>query len=150
MFPFLVEQNTRPPLFSAYTAEELWTESHVARQMLAYHLDPDQDIASRNHRFIERSVGWLSQTFDLASGKQVLDLGCGPGLYANELAALGARVTAVDFSEHSLAHARSVAQRGGLDVEFLRANYLDLVARIRHAIPGKLYSRDFRCQIGLP
>lgn len=126
MFPFLEKQNTRPPLFSAYTAEELWTESHVARQMLAYHLDPDQDIASRNHRFIERSVGWLSQTFDLASGKQVLDLGCGPGLYANGLAALGARVTAVDFSEHSLAHARSVAQRGGLDVEFLKADYLDL------------------------
>lgn len=129
MFPFLVEQNTRPSLFSAYTAEELWTDSHVARQMLAYHLDPDQDLASRNHRFIERSVGWLSQTFDLASGKRVLDLGCGPGLYANGLAALGAKVTAVDFSEHSLAHARAVAQRGDLDVEFLKANYLNLDLR---------------------
>jgi len=129
MFSFLVKQNTRPPPFSTYTAEELWTDSHVARQMLAHHLDPDQDVASRNHRFIERSVGWLSQTFDLASGKQVLDLGCGPGLYANGLAALGAKVTGVDFSEHSLAHARSRADREGLDVEFLKANYLDLEVR---------------------
>jgi SAM-dependent methyltransferase len=93
--------------------------------MLSFHLDPDQDVASRNHAFIHRSIGWLSGTFDLRSGKRVLDLGCGPGLYANALASLGASVVGVDFSANSLAHARSMAAERGLAVAYHEANYLD-------------------------
>ncbi len=128
MYSFLEKQNTRPPLFSAYTVEELWTDPHVAQQMLTFHLDPDQELASRRHDLIERSVHWLSSSFDLESGKRVLDLGCGPGLYANGLAQLGAEVTAVDFSAHSLAHARSVAEGRGLQVAYRQANYLEYEA----------------------
>ena len=40
MYSFLKEQNTRPPVFSVYTAEELWTEPHIAKQMLR----PVQDL----------------------------------------------------------------------------------------------------------
>ena len=116
----------RPPPFSRYTAEELWTDPHRAQQMLKYHLDPDQDLASRNHAFIERSVGWLTERFDLGNGKRVLDLGCGPGLYSNALAQAGASVTGVDFSQSSLAFARSEAGSQGLDVDYIHGNYLDL------------------------
>ncbi len=129
MYSFLQEQNTRPPIFSAYTADQLWTDPHIAKQMLKYHLDPDVDLASRGHGFIERSVDWLARRFDLSPGKRVLDLGCGPGLYSNKLASLGAKVTAVDFSENSLEYGRSIAQRDGLEVEFLKGNYLDLEVR---------------------
>jgi 2-polyprenyl-3-methyl-5-hydroxy-6-metoxy-1,4-benzoquinol methylase len=93
MFSILSEHSRRPPLFSVYTAEELWTDPHLAEQMLAFHIDPSQDLASRNHAFIQRSVDWLNERFDLAVGTRVLDLGCGPGLYANTLAELGASVT---------------------------------------------------------
>ena len=126
MYSILEEQNNRPRPFSAYTAEDLWTDPHVAGQMLAYHLDPDQDLASRNHAFIERSVRWLENTFALGEGKRVLDLGCGPGLYANALASCGASVTGVDFSRNSLGHARSVAESQGLDVTYHAGNYLTL------------------------
>lgn len=126
MYSTLKELNTRPPLFSVYTAEELWTDPHIAKQMLAFHLDPDQDLASRNHAFIDRSVRWLNQSFGLDAGKRVLDLGCGPGLYANRVAGLGASVTGVDFSETSLDYARSEAEAASLDVTFHCGNYLDL------------------------
>lgn len=126
MFSFLETQNTRPRLFSAYTADKLWTDPHIARQMLAFHLDPDQDLASRNHAFIERSIRWLHQTFSLSSETKVLDLGCGPGLYANGLAELGASVTGVDFSRSSLTHALSVSESRGLEVTYHQADYLDL------------------------
>jgi SAM-dependent methyltransferase len=125
-FSFLSAQNRRPAPFSTYTAQELWTDPHIAEQMLLFHLDPDKDLASRNHAFIERSISWLNETFDLSSGKRVLDLGCGPGLYTNGLAELGASVTGVDFSATSLAHARSVAAARGLNVVYHQANYLDL------------------------
>jgi len=126
MYSFLAEQNTRPPLFSAYTADKLWTDPHVAQQMLAFHLDPNQDLASRNHAFIQRSIQWLNGTFNLSGGARVLDLGCGPGLYANGLAELGASVTGVDFSKGSLTHARSVSESRKLDVTYHQANYLEL------------------------
>jgi SAM-dependent methyltransferase len=126
VFSFLAEQNRRPPLFSVHTAEELWTDPHIAEQMLSFHLDPDQDLASRNHAFIQESIRWLNGRFDLAAGKRVLDLGCGPGLYANGLAALGASVTGVDFSGNSIRHARSVASASKLGVDYLQADYLEL------------------------
>jgi malonyl-CoA O-methyltransferase len=43
------------------------------------------------------------------SGRRVLDVGCGTGRYALPLAARGAEVTAIDFSEGMLARARAKA-----------------------------------------
>jgi SAM-dependent methyltransferase len=126
MYSILAEYARRPPLFSVYTAEELWTDPHLAHQMLAFHLDPDQDLASRNHAFVQRSLGWLNERFELGGGRRVLDLGCGPGLYANALAELGASVTGVDFSQNSLAYGRSEAKSRGLDVIYEHGNYLEI------------------------
>ena len=50
------------------------------------------------------------------SGLRILDLGCGTGRHALRLAAAGANVTAVDFSEGMLARARDRA--GGLRIDF--------------------------------
>lgn len=56
----------------------------------------------------------------------VLDAGCGTGEYALWFAAEGARVTAIDLSEGSLAEARSFADRRGMDgVRFEQRSVLD-------------------------
>ncbi len=44
----------------------------------------------------------MIDTFDLGPGRRVLDLGCGPGLYARRLEAAGADVTGVDLSRVSI------------------------------------------------
>jgi len=62
---------------------------HISRRMLMRHLDPDVPTASRSHAFIERSVDWLIDALDLHVGSSVLDLECGPGLYATRLARHG-------------------------------------------------------------
>ena len=56
----------------------------------------------------------------------VLDLGCGPGLYAQQLAAAGHRVTGVDISRRSLEYARSEARRAGLAIDYRCQSYLGL------------------------
>jgi len=56
----------------------------------------------------------------------VLDLGCGPGLYSNRLAALGANVTGVDFSTRSIDFARDTAPAGPGRATYLHGNYLDV------------------------
>nr|WP_086940091.1 class I SAM-dependent methyltransferase [Thaumasiovibrio occultus] len=45
----------------------------------------------------------LLALLDDVSGKSVLDLGCGPGVYAEILASRGAAVTAVDYAEEMVA-----------------------------------------------
>jgi iron-sulfur cluster assembly accessory protein len=57
---------------------------------------------------------------------RVLDLGCGPGLYAQRLSSEGAVVTGVDISQRSLDHARKCAEEAGLDIEYKRTDFFDI------------------------
>ncbi len=54
-------------------------------------------------------------------GLRVLDLGCGGGLLAEEVASLGCRVTGIDPSTESLVVARAHAEQQGLEIEYLEA-----------------------------
>ncbi len=95
----------KPTLFAP--GEPLfWADPHIAAQMLDAHLNPDNDLASRRPETIDRAVDWLAEALGLDSDTALLDLGCGPGLYARRFARRGVRVTGVDLSENSLAYAR--------------------------------------------
>lgn len=124
MFDQLNKINRKPELYEFYTAKQLWTDEYIAGQMLSYHLNPDVDLASRKHEFISRAVDWISSTFELGRGKNVCDLGCGPGLYTSRLAASNASITGVDFSANSLAYASKTAKEHNLDIEYVLSDYL--------------------------
>lgn len=124
LYGSLQEIHARPAPFSKYTADVLWSDEHIARNMLAFHLDPDSAPASRPHDFIDRSAAWIADRFELASGKKVADFGCGPGLYTKPWAKLGAQVTGIDISPVSIAHAKQQSLTEGLDINYVEANYL--------------------------
>lgn len=71
-------------------------------------------------------------TFERAgdvTGKDVLDVGCGSGVYSVDFAGRGARrVVGVDFSENMLALARREAEQHGIAdrCEFVQADFLEL------------------------
>lgn len=66
--------------------------------------------------------GFIEQVLALAPGSRVLDLGCGHGRHANELARRGHQVLGVDVVEGFIAQARADAAREGLGTEFLQAD----------------------------
>lgn len=126
MFEELEEINARPEPFQYYTAEALWTDEHTSKQMLKYHLNDSVDASSRNSDFIHRSVEWIASHFNVNPQTAIVDFGCGPGLYATRLAEKGADVTGIDFSENSIRYAKETAAQKGLQIDYVRQNYLEL------------------------
>ena len=103
-----------------------WTDPHIAKQMLSAHLDPNMDAASRRPETIERTTQWIAASVGLPPGGAVLDLGCGPGLYAERLARAGFAVTGVDFSQNSIDYAVKHAREQQLPIQYRCQSYLDL------------------------
>jgi SAM-dependent methyltransferase len=103
-----------------------WDHPHISKELLAAHLNPENDVASRRPGTIDLCVDWLVQILSLRPGSAVLDLGCGPGLYAARLAARGMQVTGIDYSHRSIEFARDQAQREGWVIRYRYQNYLDL------------------------
>ena len=63
-------------------------------------------------------------------GRSLLHLQCHFGLDTLSWARLGARVTGVDFSDTAIELARSIAERIGVEAEFLCCNIYDLPERL--------------------
>ncbi len=120
MYDLLCDIALRPIPFSRYTTKELWTRPHLATQMLSCHLNQETNLASRQFGSIDTAVDWIDSQVGFR-GKTVCDLGCGPGLYTQRFASIGAKVTGVDFSENSLEYAKA---QDSQNVRYIHADYL--------------------------
>ncbi len=104
----------------------MWTDKYISTQILDIHLNPDIDLGSRKKSSIKKTVSWILDTQTENRKLNILDLGCGPGLYTELLAERGHRVTGVDISKNSIDYARKSAKNKGLDIEYINASYLDI------------------------
>jgi SAM-dependent methyltransferase len=121
--PDLLERAlARPSRFQLHDAP-FWDDPHIGRQMLAAHLDPGTEAASRRPETIARTVAHLAGAIPVEAGDRLLDLGCGPGLYASAFAARGASVTGIDLSPTSIGYARDAAEAADLDIEYRLGDY---------------------------
>jgi 2-polyprenyl-3-methyl-5-hydroxy-6-metoxy-1,4-benzoquinol methylase len=133
-FAELEEICKRPAPFEHYTAADLWTDEHTAKQMLTYHLNESVDVSSRRIEFINKSVEWIASHFNVSSATNIADFGCGPGLYSIRLARKDANVTAIDFSLNSIEYARKTAKTEEVPVEYVCQNYLEYNTNMRFDI----------------
>src|SRR5581483_4731638 len=87
-----------------------------------------------------QEVGFLIETLGLRPGMTVLDVGCGPGRHAHELAANGLAVVGVDISRRFVELA---TERGVAGAAFVRGDARRLPVR-----PGGFDAAISLCQGG--
>src|SRR5690606_11061234 len=99
-----------------------WNEPGFSARMLKEHLNQAHDAASRRSETIARHVEWIAGEVLGPAPARVLDLGCGPGLYLQALAARGHACRGIDFSPASVAYARQQAAEAGLAIDYEEAD----------------------------
>lgn len=128
----------QPSLYQQSEAN-FWTEQHISKQLLKAHLDPTFEGASRRLSFIEESVKWISETVPSVRYPELLDTGCGPGLYAERFRKAGYNVTGIDFSKGSIEYARDSAEKQNLDITYVYQNYLTMDYENRFDLAAFIY-----------
>lgn len=120
----IITKVLKPTLYETGTSV-MWTDEHISKQLLQVHLNEDLDLASRKMSAIKKTAEWI---LEKVPGKSlnILDLGCGPGLYTEILAQKGHALTGVDFSKSSINYAQEEAQKKNLDISYIKTNYLEL------------------------
>ncbi len=109
-----------------------WDDPDFSRRMLKEHLSQKHDAASRRFEVIDDHIRALQRILPENMPAQILDLCCGPGLYAHRLAKLGHALRAIDFSPASIEYAIDRAGDEGLKIEYSCED-------IRHADYGAGY-----------
>lgn len=74
-----------------------WDDEHISLQMLKAHLNPEFNGASRKLDFINKSADWITRIVRPSEFNELLDIGCGPGIYAERFAQFGYSVTGIVF-----------------------------------------------------
>lgn len=95
-------KDQKPVLFEK-TECNIWTDPYIQQQMLKEHLNSSSDGASRRKESIQKITDFVVSNSQ--PGTQLLDLGCGPGLYTSLFKEKGYEVTGMDFNKASIEYA---------------------------------------------
>ena len=82
-----------------------WHDPDFSQRMLKEHLSQRHDAASRRTPIIKKHVDWIHSFILGGKPSRILDLGCGPGLYAARLSKLGHATVGIDFGPASIEYA---------------------------------------------
>lgn len=136
----------KPDIYEPSTSK-FWDDEHISKGMLEAHLNPEWEAATRNHNYVSKSVEWIASIANPMDYKMLLDLGCGPGLYAEKFHKIGYRVTGIDYSRRSIDYAVNNAKLNGLEISYKYQNYLDIIYQEEFDVITLIYC-DFSVMSG--
>jgi SAM-dependent methyltransferase len=74
----------------------------------------------------ERDVNFIVESLDMPQGSKLLDIGCGYGRHAMELASRGHQMVGIDLSLPLLIRAADASRRVGVEVDFVHMDMREL------------------------
>lgn len=101
-----------------------WDDPAFSERMLAQHLDQSHGAASRRLPEIRAQVQVMLDWLGLEADHRLLDVTCGPGLYAREFAQRGIAVTGIDFGPAALRYAHEHC--AGLPCQFVQGDVREM------------------------
>ncbi|WP_455682164.1 class I SAM-dependent methyltransferase [Thomasclavelia sp.] len=116
--------NKKPELYEQ--TNSIWDDEYISKGMLEAHLNENLDLATRKFDFVEKSVDWICSILPPNKYQKLLDLGCGPGIYAELLYKRGYCVTGVDISKRSIDYASNSALNDNMQIEYVLGNYNEI------------------------
>jgi SAM-dependent methyltransferase len=120
-----IEQSIRKPTAFEKSSHPFWNDPYISKNMLAAHLNPEWDAASRRIPTIQKTINWMKNSY-FQGKKTILDLGCGPGLYTERYHDHGLIVTGIDCSERSIQYAIASAKQQKKQITYLCGDYLSV------------------------
>lgn len=126
MFAKLLSYLKQKPSEYEKSTAKFWDDEHISKHMLEAHLNPDIEAASRQYSFIKDSVHWIAGQVQKPNNCNLLDLGCGAGIYAQEFANLGFSVTGIDFARRSIDYAMAQAVLHNTPIAYHYQSYLEM------------------------
>ncbi len=126
----VIDRAKMPEIYTPGTAL-MWVDEYISTQLLEVHLSQDVELASRKETTISTTVNWILNKVP-GDRMNILDLGCGPGLYTEKLAEYGHLVTGMDFSSNSINYAEESANKKKLDINYVQQDYLELEEENRY------------------
>jgi SAM-dependent methyltransferase len=133
----LMQYAGKPKLYENGT-DIMWTDPYISEQLLKCHINPNNDMASRSKEKIDLIVNWIQSKVS-TSKIEILDLGCGPGLYAESFARNGHHVTGIDFSQTSIDYAKKSSVNNGLSNDYICMNYMNLDEKDKYDLAILIY-----------
>jgi len=128
----------KPPLYEP-GEDHFWDDDYISKGMLAAHLSQEFDAASRRFETIDREIEHLIYSGAVQPDDRILDLGCGPGLYASRLSKKGVRVTGIDISRRSIDYAVKYAAENSLDITYINGSFFDMNYNGEFSVAMQIY-----------
>jgi 2-polyprenyl-3-methyl-5-hydroxy-6-metoxy-1,4-benzoquinol methylase len=82
----------------------IWTDKYIGKNILQSHLNENNNAASRQYDSRINIIKWIHKV--IKPNAKIVDLGCGPGLYAYKLGKLGHSVFGIDVNKESIKYAK--------------------------------------------
>lgn len=114
----------------------LWDNEYIARNVLKKHLNYSIDSGSRKLETIYKTVEWINEKF--LDAVNILDIGCGPGLYATPFIKKGFLYTGIDVSPYQIEYAKKHNTNDDM-VKFYQADFRDWCFKNHYDIILLLY-----------
>lgn len=83
----------------------LWSNAYISDNVLKKHLDGTVDSGSRKTVTMDASSLWITEHCN--ANADILDVGCGPGLYGNRLGEMIGSYVGLDISPYQITYAKS-------------------------------------------
>ncbi|MEC3849405.1 class I SAM-dependent methyltransferase [Bacillus velezensis] len=113
----LLELAKNPEPFEEGT-QEVWLDPDRAELVLNSHFDENIPGGSKGSSFVDETVDFITKIAPVECNNKIIDLGCGPGLYSQNLALKGYNVTGVDYNKKSIDYAISEADKMNLQIDY--------------------------------